>query len=224
MLIDSDRIQPNLVYSDPNYSDLNVILIYHFVSTLPNRSPRRTSSKASKPTSRSLPVQIIGWLAEELVAQWLTQQGGKVIQQRWHCRWGELDLVAQFPASTASLHSQPTIAFVEVKARRKGNWDLDGLLAITPQKQQKLWKTAELFLSTYPQFVDLSCRFDVALVHVHSYSSKDAAKLSERESSVRSASINEFNFLEPIRIGQPLTIAGHSLSLQHYIQSAFDLT
>lgn len=192
--------------------------------TSPDRSPRYTSPQSSKPASSHPLKQTVGWLAEELVAQWLMQQGGEIIERRWHCRWGELDLVAQCQAKTTSLSSQAALVFVEVKARREGNWDLDGLLAITPQKQQKLWKTAELFLSTYPQFADLPCRFDVALVHVHSHRSKDAAQLGDRASSVRTASSNELEFPEPIEMGNPLPIQGYSLSLQHYIQSAFDLT
>lgn len=107
----------------------------------------------------------VGALAENFVAQWLTQQGYTVLERRWHCRWGELDLVVQTPSSSANQpQSQVTIAFVEVKARSRGNWDADGLLAITPQKQAKLWQTAQLFLATYPHWAEQPCRFDVALV------------------------------------------------------------
>lgn len=85
-----------------------------------------------------------------------------MLYRRWHCRWGELDLViAQRDPESDRLLS---IAFVEVKTRSSGNWDADGLLAITPQKQAKLWKAAQYFLADHPQLAHLPCRFDIALV------------------------------------------------------------
>ncbi|MBF2028615.1 MAG: YraN family protein [Oscillatoriales cyanobacterium C42_A2020_001] len=104
-----------------------------------------------------------GLLGEALVARWLQRQGWQVLERRWHCRWGELDLViGQLDSESADLVA---IAFVEVKTRRGNNWDEDGKLAITAQKQAKLWKTAQLFLMEHPTCEQLPCRFDVALVN-----------------------------------------------------------
>lgn len=104
----------------------------------------------------------LGIAAEALVADWLIEQGWAIECRRWRCRWGELDLVA------TQMQPISTIAFVEVKARSRGNWDADGLLAITPQKQAKLIQTAQLFLADRPQWAECVCRFDVALVTVRS--------------------------------------------------------
>ena len=83
------------------------------------------------------------------------QEGWTIEARRWRCRAGELDLVAR---------SGQELVFVEVKTRSPGNWDRNGALAITPAKQLKLLRTAELFFIQHPQWAHLARRFDVALV------------------------------------------------------------
>jgi putative endonuclease len=102
------------------------------------------------------PQKQLGDRGEALVAEWLQQQGWAIAAQQWRCRWGELDIVAQ--------HPQAGIAFVEVKTRQQGSLDLGGRLAMTRPKQQKLWRSAQTFLSQHPEWDNLPCRFDVALV------------------------------------------------------------
>lgn len=98
-----------------------------------------------------------GLLGEQLVAQWVATKGGTVLYQRWHCRFGELDIVA--------LNAAGDLVFIEVKTRQPYNWDSDGSLSVTRSKQTKLWKTAQLFLLKHPQHCNRPCRFDIALVH-----------------------------------------------------------
>ncbi|MDA0268925.1 MAG: YraN family protein [Cyanobacteria bacterium] len=131
----------------------------------------------------------LGELGEALVAHWLQQQGWQILARRWHCRWGELDLVA--------LHPEPCLAFVEVKTRRQGSLDDTGRLAVNAQKQQKLWRSAELFLAKQPQYSDLPCRFDVALV----------ARGQE--------------FRQPTLITRTIADRGYTLALVDYIAHAF---
>lgn len=97
----------------------------------------------------------IGQGGEALVRQWLLHRGWHIYQQNWHCPWGELDVVAQ---------NDRTLAFVEVKTRRRLGYDRGGVLAVGLAKQQKLIKTATFFLSEYPELEELDCRFDIALV------------------------------------------------------------
>lgn len=123
----------------------------------------------------------LGEAGEAFVAQWLQKQGAQILHQRWHCRAGEIDLIALIPLGAPDLSGQDrtaqaspsnpapgqpcwAIAFVEVKTRSRRGWDANGLLAITPAKQRKLGCSAQTFLQRYPRYAELPCRFDVALV------------------------------------------------------------
>lgn len=188
----------------------------------PHRTPHRTPGVSALSPELSLD---LGQLAEAFVAQWLLQQGWQILHRRWHCRWGELDLIASPPAGS--------LVFVEVKARRRGNWDEGGLLAITPKKQQKLLKTAAIFLARNPQFVDLPCRFDVALVHSRlipqpprrATPPSGPAEIPPPFTQQQQGRSLEQPLLihtnQPIQPGVAIAIAGYQITLQHYISDAF---
>ncbi len=165
----------------------------------------------------------IGVLGEDLVAQWLQSTGWVILQRRFSCRWGEIDIIAQqkekgtrgndnsaLPTSlSTSFKSAPTtqgsiLAFVEVKTRSPGNWDAGGISAITPKKKAKLWQTAQIFLAEYPEKATYPCRFDVALVCCQRSSKKLNQTLFSLEESAN------------------LSAAGYQLTLQEYIPAAFD--
>jgi putative endonuclease len=135
----------------------------------------------------------IGNIGEDLVAKWLQSTGWEILHRRFWCRWGEIDIIAEY--------QQTILAFVEVKTRSSGNWDAGGKNAITPKKQAKLWQTAEIFLAEYPQKADYICRFDVALVR---YTRQGPKIISE-------------DFL------YRLSISGYDFKLQQYIEAAFYL-
>ena len=96
-----------------------------------------------------------GKKGEEVVAQWLISSGGRILHQRWRSKTGEIDIIAI---------ESDTLLFIEVKTRNRSNWDADGLLAITPQKQARIVSTAQLFLLKHPHLAEQPCRFDVAIV------------------------------------------------------------
>jgi putative endonuclease len=152
-----------------------------------------------KPLHSKSRSSVLGQYGELLVAQWLQQQHWSILAQGWSSRWGELDIVAFRKSDRA-------VAFVEVKTRSSGNWDADGLLAITPSKQIKLWKTAQLFLAQHPALAESPCRFDVALV-----------------SAGRSRNTQESETWPSIALGQPIEWKGHRLTLSTYLESAFEL-
>lgn len=145
---------------------------------------------------------IAGQLGEKLVVRWLQQRGWKIIGQDWHCRWGELDIIA--------LGNTPhCLAFVEVKTRKSGNWDENGLLAVTLTKQRKLIYSSQLFLSQFPHWAEVPCRFDVALVSAKRLGTTKALTSSE-------------NVWPQIQLGEAIARQGYQLTLHTYLESAFD--
>ncbi|MEG4339792.1 YraN family protein [Microcoleus sp. D3_18_C2] len=191
-------------------------------STRKSARPLATANSNSpqSPNSRD-----IGTLGENLVADWLQQQGWEILHRQWHCRWGEIDIIAlgrdeeseinigkenspfPIPHSPFPIPHSPTLTFVEVKTRRRGNWDAGGMLAVNTRKQAKLWQTAEIFLSTHPDLANNSCRFDVALVRC--------------EPSQQ----NTKQILPPLTAASSqYSLAGnYRLTLQEYIRSAFSI-
>lgn len=152
----------------------------------------------------------IGQLGEDLVEKWLESTGWVILHRRFSCRWGEIDIIAQYdavPEAENNAHASTqhsTLAFVEVKTRSSGNWDAGGRSAITPQKQAKICRTAEMFLADYPQKADYPCRFDVAIV--------SCQKLSKNLNRVK---------LTQEALASSL-VAGYQFQLQEYIPDAFD--
>ncbi len=149
-------------------------------------------------------MQQIGELGEKLITLWLESKGYKILHQRWRCRWGEIDLIAREKSTN-------TLLFVEVKTRSQGNWDTDGILAVNYQKQQKIAKTAAMFLARNPQLADCPCRFDVALV-------------SYRQLDLRSnITLDKNNYNCQLEKEKPtLRYKQHQLVLKDYLKSAFE--
>lgn len=91
-----------------------------------------------------------GKAGEDYVAQWLTKHGYRLTARNYHTRYGEIDMIAE---------DGKYIVFVEVKTRRGGSL-VSPLEAVTPQKQQKILRTAQLYLAQNPS--PYQPRFDVA--------------------------------------------------------------
>ena len=93
--------------------------------------------------------QQIGKDAEALAEQYLKRQGLKPLCRNYRSRWGEIDLI---------MSDGPELVFIEVRKRRHQQYG-GATESVDHRKQQKLIRTAELYLQTlrhYPQ-----CRFDV---------------------------------------------------------------
>ena len=90
-----------------------------------------------------------GRQTEQACCDYLQQQGLKLLEKNFRGRHGEIDLI---------MLEGKTLVFIEVRYRK--NNDYGGALAsITPQKQQRISATAELYLQQKPGYRD--ARIDV---------------------------------------------------------------
>ena len=91
---------------------------------------------------------------ETLARDYLQQQGLSFLQQNFHSRFGEIDLI---------MRDEDIICFIEVKYRNRP--DFGGAAgSITNVKQQKIIKTAQIFMQKWQKFKNLGMRFDAMIL------------------------------------------------------------
>jgi putative endonuclease len=95
-----------------------------------------------------------GEATEKLAAQYLKEQGLKLLDKNFHSRFGELDLV---------MLDNENLVFVEVRYRRSNNFG-SGAETITASKQSKLMKTASVYLQQHAKMNKYPARFDVVSI------------------------------------------------------------
>ena len=95
--------------------------------------------------------------AEDLVARFYERSGYEIVARNWHCREGELDIVAILASDTCAI-----IAVVEVKARATNSFG-SPFEAVTQVKQKKLRIAATKFISSHRELRG-EIRFDVVAV------------------------------------------------------------
>ena len=94
-----------------------------------------------------------GVLGESLALGYLAGKGYELVERNYRTRYGEIDLI---------LRGEDVLVFVEVKARRGVGFG-DPLEAITPGKQARVRRMAEVYLARKgPGFVERfeEIRFD----------------------------------------------------------------
>jgi len=79
--------------------------------------------------------EVAGW-GETEAARYLRRLGWDIVETNWHCRYGEIDLIARQGKS---------LVFVEVKTRRSRSFGLPEE-AITPSKRQRILRSAWTYL------------------------------------------------------------------------------
>lgn len=93
----------------------------------------------------------LGDWAEAKAAEMIQNAGFELIQQNYHSRFGEVDIIAQ---------KDDELIFVEVKARTNSSMGAS-CEVITSSKQLKIVKTALIFIDKNPQYLHFYYRFDV---------------------------------------------------------------
>lgn len=113
----------------------------------------RTRAKTKDHVGRKTNKRQRGDDAEDLALTYLQAQGFKLIERNFNCRLGELDLVMQ---------DQDYLVFVEVRHRKSHQYG-GALESITPAKQAKLRRAAEVYMQS-TKTIDCPCRFDILCV------------------------------------------------------------
>lgn len=93
----------------------------------------------------------LGNAAEQLAFRFLRDQGLAPVARNFRCRHGEIDLV---------MLEDDCLVFVEVRYRSPGAF-ASAAMTVDRQKQNRLVRTAEMFLATRRGFATHRSRFDV---------------------------------------------------------------
>ena len=91
----------------------------------------------------------IGAQGESDAADFLRSKGASILQMNYRCPCGEIDIIATLNG---------VLIFCEVK-RRSGKLRGTPAEAVTPAKQRKIIRTAEMWLAQHP--MEMPMRFDV---------------------------------------------------------------
>lgn len=97
--------------------------------------------------------KLSGAWGEALAAEYLRKKRYKIEAVGYHCRFGEIDLIAS---------DRKYLAFVEVKLRKSANF-AQAMEYVDRRKQDKIRVTASLYLSQNP--TKLQPRFDVIEIY-----------------------------------------------------------
>jgi putative endonuclease len=112
-----------------------------------------TSRSPAKPKSpERLAAEVMGRRGERLAAWYLRLKGYRIRAMRFKTPAGELDIVAE---------RFGTIAFVEVKSRRRTETDFDPLFAVD---RKRIFRAAKIYVSRHPALMQRTLRFDIILL------------------------------------------------------------
>lgn len=125
---------------------------------------------AQTDTHAKTPKQQSGQSAEDLACQYLQHQGLQLLVRNFTCKLGEIDLIMQ--------HNNQCV-FVEVRYRKTGPAYGGALASVTPQKQHRIIRTAQVFLQQRQWTYQKTCRFDLVAVKSLDSKTKDLTDVCE---------------------------------------------
>ena len=96
---------------------------------------------------------LLGGWGEALAAEYLRKKRYEVVASRYHCRFGEIDLIVK---------NKKYLVFVEVKLRKSARF-ADAMEYVDRRKQDRIRMTASMYLSQNE--TNLQPRFDVIEVY-----------------------------------------------------------
>ncbi len=88
---------------------------------------------------------------EDRAARWLGERGMQLVARNFSARTGEIDIIAR---------DREHLVFLEVRARSNRAFNT-AAGSVDRRKQQRILRTAQLFLQRHPDLRHLPCRFDV---------------------------------------------------------------
>lgn len=102
----------------------------------------------------SNPKQSIGKQGEYLAQAYLQARNIEIIATNWHCKLGEIDIVAR---------DASVLCFIEVRTRRAASTEF-ALASITPAKRQKMIRAAYAFVADHHLPEETSWRIDIIAI------------------------------------------------------------
>lgn len=108
-----------------------------------------------------------------MAAEYYLDKGFYIAAKNFHSPFGEIDLIAE---------GEDMVVFVEVKVRRK-TASYNPKEAVTPEKIQKIKKTAESYIFKSRIYSSLQPRFDVAEIILDDNNDFKNAKLKVIENA-----------------------------------------
>jgi len=105
---------------------------------------------------------LTGEIAEQDACRYLQQQGLKLVETNYRCKFGEIDIIMQ---------EKQVLVFIEVRYRKHNQYG-SGAESITNSKQRKLIRTANWYLQQNPKSNQYACRFDVISMSAGTTNSK----------------------------------------------------
>ena len=113
--------------------------------------------------------KLSGAWGEALAAEYLRKKRYKIVAAGYHCRFGEIDLIAQ---------NKQYLVFVEVKLRRNSDFAA-AREYVNRAKQDRIRMTASMYLSQNP--TKLQPRFDVVEIYAPQGAMTDKPEITHLE-------------------------------------------